>query len=274
MEFADLYEKARQIRIESVKMISAAASGHPGGSLSEADILAYLYFQEMKIDPCNPAWEQRDRFVLSKGHGAPGLYAALALRGYFPVEELATLRKLHSRLQGHPDMKKLPGVDFSTGSLGQGFSAACGMAMAGKLDKADWRVYTIIGDGEMQEGQIWEAAMSAVHYKLDNITAFIDYNGLQIDGRNDDVICLGDVCAKWTAFGWNVILVDGHKMEKIADAVAMAKTCKGRPTVIVASTIKGKGVSFMEDAVGWHGSAPNAEQTQQALSDLVCQEVR
>ena len=274
MEITDLYEKSRQIRFEVVKMIAAASSGHPGGSLSEADILAYLYFQEMKIDPCNPAWENRDRFVLSKGHGAPGLYASLALRGYFPVSELATLRKLHSRLQGHPDMRKLPGVDFSTGSLGQGFSAACGMAMAGKLDKADWRVYTLIGDGEMQEGQIWEAAMSAVQYSLDNLTAFVDYNGLQIDGRNEDVICLGDVCAKWRAFGWNVIPINGHDMQQIAAAVASAKQYKGKPTMIVASTIKGKGVSFMEDAVGWHGSAPNSEQTEKALSELACQEVR
>ena len=269
-KLSDLKEKARKIRCHIIEMITEAASGHPGGSLSETDILTVLYFEKMNIDPYTPTDPLRDRFVLSKGHGAPGLYATLAERGFFPLSELNTLRKLHTRLQGHPDMRKLPGIDMSTGSLGQGFSAACGMAMAGKLDKAPYRVYALLGDGELQEGQIWEAAMAAVHYKLNNLTAVLDYNGLQIDGCNEDVMCLGDIGAKWSSFGWNVIHTDGHDIEKISSALDEAATYQSGPTMIIAKTIKGKGVSFMENAVGWHGSAPSKEQAATALQELGC----
>lgn len=260
--------KANQIRQDIINMLVPAKSGHPGGSLSAADILATLYFHEMKVTSEDPHWADRDRFVLSKGHGAPVLYAALAEKGFFPREELLTLRQTGSKLQGHPDMKKTPGVDMSTGSLGQGLSAAVGMAMAGKLDQKSYRVYALIGDGEMGEGQIWEAAMAAAHYNLDNLTVILDLNGLQIDGRTCDVMGSDPASAKWCAFGWNVIEVDGHNVEQLIKAFEKAKAAQGRPSILVARTVKGKGVSFMEDQAGWHGNAPSAEQAAQAISEL------
>ncbi len=263
-----LKEQAKEIRKDIVTMIGQAKSGHPGGSLSATEIVTYLYFEELRIDPTNPKWDDRDRFILSKGHAAPVLYAALARRGFFPTEELSTLRKIGSHLQGHPDMKKVPGVDMSTGSLGTGFSAATGIAMACKLDKKENYVYTLLGDGEIQEGQVWEAAMSAAHYKLDNLIAFLDNNGLQIDGNIDDVLSPNPIDAKFAAFGWHVLVIDGHDFKQIADAVAAAKAEKGRPTMIVAKTVKGKGVSYMENQAGWHGSAPNEEQVAQAMAEL------
>ncbi len=259
---------ANNVRINIIEMLAESKSGHPGGSLSIADILTVLYFDEMNINPENPKDEDRDRFVLSKGHAAPALYAVLAERGYFNKENLQTLRKFHSILQGHPDMKKTPGVDMSTGSLGQGLSVANGMAMAGKLDKKDYRVYTAIGDGELQEGQIWEAAMSSAHYKLNNLTAFVDFNGLQIDGSNEEVMNVKPVDKKFEAFGWNVLVIDGHNIEEIKDALRKAKGYKDGPTAIIAKTIKGKGVSFMENQAAWHGAAPNEEQKNQALNEL------
>ena len=264
----DLAKIANQIRIDIIKETNAAGSGHPGGSLSATDILTVLYFDKMNIDPDNPRDPDRDRFVLSKGHIAPGLYATLAERGFFPVEDLLTLRQIDSHLQGHPNMNDTPGVDMSTGSLGQGLSVANGMALAGKLDGRDYYVYVVMGDGEIQEGQIWEAAMSAGHYHLDNLIAFVDHNGLQIDGPNDQVMTVNPIADKFAAFGWNVIAIDGHDLEAISDAVDAAKAQKGKPTVIVAETVKGKGVSFMENQVGWHGTAPNAEQAAQALAEL------
>ncbi|MBM7853668.1 transketolase [Desulfohalotomaculum tongense] len=264
----ELQAKAKIIRRDIVTMLGEAGSGHPGGSLSAADIVTALYFEVMNINPREPNWPDRDRFVLSKGHAAPVLYAALAERGYFEKEELKSLRRLGSRLQGHPDMKKLPGVEMSTGSLGQGLSAANGMAMAGKLDKKDYRVYVLLGDGEIQEGQVWEAAMAAAHYKLDNLTAFLDYNKMQIDGRIEEVMSPEPVADKWRAFGWHVIEIDGHNMEQILKAVDEAKGTTGKPTIIVAQTVKGKGVSFMENQVGWHGKAPSAEQVEEALKEL------
>ena len=264
----DLAKIANQIRIDIIKETNAAGSGHPGGSLSATDILTVLYFDKMNVDPDNPRDPNRDRFVLSKGHIAPGLYATLAERGFFPVEDLLTLRKADSHLQGHPNMNDTPGVDMSTGSLGQGLSVANGMALAGKLDGKDYYVYVIMGDGEIQEGQIWEAAMSAGHYHLDNLIAFVDHNGLQIDGPNDQVMTVNPIGDKFAAFGWNVIGIDGHDLQAISDAVDAAKAQKGKPTVIVAETVKGKGVSFMENQVGWHGTAPNAEQAAQALAEL------
>jgi len=263
-----LEAKAKEIRRYIVLMTAAAGSGHPGGSLSAADIVTALYFGVMRIDPKRPDDPNRDRFVLSKGHAAPLLYAALAERGFFPQRELMTLRKLGSRLQGHPDMRKLPGVEMSTGSLGQGLSAANGMALAGRLDGRDYRVYVLLGDGEIQEGQVWEAAMAATHYKLDSVTAFLDYNGLQIDGPVEEVMSLGRVADKWRAFGWHVIEIDGHDFVAILDAVREAKETKGKPTMVIARTIKGKGVSFMEHQVDWHGKAPKAEQASQALVEL------
>ena len=263
-----LKEQAKEIRKDIVTMIGQAKSGHPGGSLSATEIVTYLYFEELRIDPTNPKWDDRDRFILSKGHAAPVLYAALARRGFLPTEELSTLRKIGSHLQGHPDMKKVPGVDMSTGSLGTGFSAATGIAMACKLDKKENYVYTLLGDGEIQEGQVWEAAMSAAHYKLDNLIAFLDNNGLQIDGNIDDVLSPNPIDAKFAAFGWHVLVIDGHDFKQIADAVAAAKAEKGRPTMIVAKTVKGKGVSYMENQAGWHGSAPNEGQVAQAMAEL------
>ena len=256
------------IRRDIITMLGEAKSGHPGGSLSAAEILTYLYFKEMNIDPKNPQKRDRDRFVLSKGHGAPVLYAALANRGYFDKSELMKLRKIDSMLQGHPDMKGTPGVDMSTGSLGQGLSAANGMAIAGKLDNLDYRVFVLLGDGELQEGQVWEAAMTAAHYKLDHVTAFLDHNHLQIDGFNDEVMTVDPVDKKWEAFGWNVIKIDGHNLDSIEKAVEAAKNTKGKPTIIIAETVKGKGISFMENQANWHGTAPNPEQCKQAMCEL------
>lgn len=264
----ELKKKAGLIRRYSIEAIASAKSGHPGGSLSIADILSVLFFDEMKVDPKNPKWADRDRFVLSKGHCAPAYYAALALKGFFPEEDLKTLRQTESYLEGHPSMKSVPGVDMSTGSLGQGISCAVGMALAGKLDKKDYRVYTILGDGELEEGQVWEASMCAAHYKLDNLTAFVDLNGLQIDGATKDVMNSAPVTDKFAAFGWNVIAIDGHDIEAIRKAVDDAKATEGKPTVIVANTIKGKGVSFMEGNYAWHGNAPDAEQTKAALEEI------
>lgn len=268
MDNENLSKIAREVRRNIVKSITSAKSGHPGGSLSAADIIVTLYFDIMRIDPKNPRWEDRDRFVLSKGHAAPALYAVLAERGYFSKDILPTLRHFGSILQGHPDMKGIPGVDMTTGSLGQGFSAANGMALAGKLDHKDYRVYVMIGDGEMQEGLVWEAAMLCGHYKLDNVTVFLDYNKLQIDGTNDQVMTVEPVKDKWKAFGFNVLEINGHNFDEIKEAVKSAKECKGKPTIIIANTIKGKGVSFMENQVGWHGNAPTEEQLKVALKDL------
>ena len=259
---------ANDIRIEIIEQVYNANSGHPGGSLSCADILAVLYFNQMNIDSENPNAKGRDRFVLSKGHCAPALYATLARKGYFDKELLKGFRKVESNLQGHPDMKGTPGVEMSTGSLGQGFSVACGMAMASKLDNAPWRVYTLLGDGEVQEGIVWEAAMSAAHYKLDNMVAFLDYNGLQIDGKTEDVMNIGPIVDKFKAFGWNVIEIDGHDFDQIFAALDMAKETVGKPTMIIAKTIKGKGVSFMENQAGWHGAAPSDSDLERALLDL------
>ncbi|MCL1982171.1 MAG: transketolase [Clostridiales bacterium] len=268
MEHKVLEDVARNIRISVVKEIHAAGSGHPGGSLSAADIVAALYFDEMNIDPGNPKMEGRDRFVLSKGHAGPVQYAALAERGFFPKKDLESLRKIGSKLQGHPDLRKVPGVEMSTGSLGQGFGAAVGMAMANKLDGNTGRVYVVLGDGELQEGIVWEAAMSAAHYKLDNLVAIVDWNGLQIDGPNDEVMAVKPVDKKFAAFGWNVTVIAGHNFEQIRGAFAAARNCKGKPTAIVAKTCKGKGVSFMENNAAWHGKAPNDEEAKQALLEL------
>ncbi|MEW6276044.1 MAG: transketolase [Bacillota bacterium] len=269
-KIAWLENKAREIRAHIIKMTAAAGSGHPGGSLSAADIVTTLYFHLMRIDPQNPSWPDRDRFVLSKGHAAPLLYAVLAERGFFPVAELLTLRKLGSRLQGHPDMKSLPGVEMSTGSLGQGLSAGNGMALAAKLDGRDYRVFVLLGDGEIQEGMVWEAAMAAAHYRLDNVTAFLDHNGLQIDGPVAEVMSPEPVTDKWKAFGWDVQEIDGHDIAQIIKAVEAARRVRGKPQMIVAGTCKGKGVSFMENQVDWHGTAPKPEQAEKALTELGC----
>ena len=259
-----------QMRADIIRMLAAAGSGHPGGSLSACDILAVLYFDKMNVDPANPDWPDRDRLVLAKGHAAPALYAALAGRGYFPREDLVTLRKSSSYLQGHPNMQTTPGVDMSTGSLGQGLSVANGMALAGRLDHKDYWVYCIMGDGEIQEGQVWEAAMSAGHYGLDHLIAFVDHNHLQIDGNNDEVMTVNPIEDKFRAFGWDVMTIDGNDLEAVSDAVDSAKAkLNGRPTLIVAETVKGKGVSFMENQVGWHGVAPTAEQAEAALKELL-----
>ena len=259
---------AAQIRLDILEGVHAASSGHPGGSLSIAEIITYLYFAEMNIDPANPNWSERDRLVLSKGHTAPALYAALAEKGYFSRDTIKTLRQADSFLQGHPDMKGTPGVDMSTGSLGLGFSSACGMALAAKIDGKDFRTYAIIGDGESEEGQIWEACMFAAHYKLDNVCAIFDWNGLQIDGTVEEVMNPTPHDTKLEAFGFHVISIDGHDFEQIEAAFAEAKTVKGKPTAIIAKTVKGKGVSFMEDQVGWHGSAPNDEQYEIAVAEI------
>lgn len=264
----ELAAKARQIRKHIIRMIGAASSGHPGGSLSAADILTVLYFNKMRIRPDDPKWPDRDRFVLSKGHAAPVLYAALAEAGYFPVDDLITLRRIDSHLQGHPDMNQTPGVEMSTGSLGQGLSVACGMAIAAKMDEADWRVYALLGDGEIEEGQIWEAAMTAVHRKLDNLTIFVDWNGLQIDGPVTEVKSMENIGDRFAAFGWHVIEADGHDIPEIMDAIDEAHQTTGRPTAIIARTVKGKGVSFMENEVGWHGTAPTPEQVEAALEEI------
>lgn len=266
--YAELAEKARRIRINALKAIHAAKSGHPGGSLSSADILATLYFGELNIDPKNPKMVDRDKFVLSKGHAVPALYAALGERDFYEVSEMMTLRQVGSKFQGHPNMRKVPGIEMSTGSLGQGFSAAVGMAVAGKIDKNPGRVYVLTGDGELQEGIVWEAAMQASHRKLDNLVAIVDLNGLQIDGKVSDVKCVCPVDEKFKSFGWNVISVDGHNFEELTTAFKEAKSSKGVPTAIIAHTHKGKGVSFMEDNAGWHGKAPSDEELATAIEEL------
>ena len=268
MNKLELMKTANEVRKGIVTAVHSAKAGHPGGSLSAADIFTYLYFEEMKIDPKEPKKADRDRFVLSKGHTAPGLYSVLAQRGYFPVEDLKTLRHTGSYLQGHPDMKHIPGVDMSSGSLGQGISAAVGMAIAGKLDNADYRVYTLLGDGEIQEGQVWEAAMLAAHKKLDNLVVIVDNNNLQIDGAIDEVNSPYPIDKKFEAFNFHVINIDGNDFDQIDAAFKEAKTVKGCPTAIIAKTIKGKDVSFMENQAGWHGKAPNDEEYAVAMADL------
>ncbi len=259
---------ATKIRKHVIEAVYNAASGHPGGSLSIADIMAILYFEVMKVDPNNDKWEDRDRFVLSKGHCSPALYGTLAEKGFFPREEVKKFRQIDSYLEGHPSIKDVPGVDMSTGSLGQGISAANGMAIAGKLDKKSYRVYSILGDGEIQEGQVWEAAMFAAHYKLDNLTVFLDFNGLQIDGNIEDIMSPLPIDKKFKAFGWHVIKIDAHNYSEILNAIEEAKNTKGKPTIIIAKSTKGKGVSYMENQVAWHGSAPNTEQYKQAITEL------
>lgn len=271
MEQARIKELKRisaNIKLGALEAVFSASSGHPGGSLSISDILSYLYFEEMNIDPRDPKKANRDRFVLSKGHTAPALYAALAERGYFPREDLKTFRRIDSYLQGHPDMKGTPGVDMTTGSLGLGFSAACGMALSAKISGDSYRVYAVLGDGESEEGQVWEAAMFAAHKKLDNLCIFLDYNGLQIDGPIAEVNDPSPLDEKFAAFGWNVLMIDGHDIEAIDGAAKAARACKGKPTAIICRTVKGKGVSFMENSVKWHGSAPNEEQYKQAVSEI------
>lgn len=268
MNHQELAQLATCIRRGALTGIFHAKSGHPGGSLSIADILAVLYGEEMNVDPANPSWADRDRFVLSKGHCAPALYAALAEKGFFSPDELPTLRHIDSRLQGHPDMKGIPGVDMSTGSLGQGISAACGMALSAKLEGKNYRVYTIVGDGESEEGQVWEAAMFASHYKLDNLCLFLDFNGLQIDGPVTEVMNCTPHDTKFEAFGWNVIKIDAHNYDQIKAALSEAKATKGKPTAIIATSIKGKGVSFMEGKAEWHGKAPTAEEFEKAMAEL------
>ena len=263
-----LKETAREIRLGILEGVHAAASGHPGGSLSIADIMTYLYFSEMNVNPADPKNPDRDRLVLSKGHTAPALYAALAEKGFFSKDELKNLRQVGSFLQGHPDMKGTPGVDMTTGSLGLGVSAACGMALAAKIDGKDYRTYAIIGDGESQEGQVWEAAMFAAHYKLDNLCFILDLNGLQIDGKITEVMNPMPHDKKFEGFGFNVILADAHDFESIEAAFANARACKGKPSVIIANSVKGKGVSFMEDQASWHGAAPNDEQYAQAVAEI------
>ena len=259
---------ANEIRVGIIEGVYNAGCGHPGGSLSIADVLTYLYFEEMRVDPANPKWEDRDRFVLSKGHTAPALYSTLAKKGFFPVEELKTLRKTESRLQGHPDMKGIPGVDMTTGSLGLGISTACGMALSAKVYGKDYRVYTVVGDGESEEGQVWEAAMFAAHYKLDNLVCVLDWNGLQIDGAITEVMNPTPHDEKFRAFGWNVISIDGHNFDEIEAAFKAAKTVKGKPTVIISKSVKGKGVSYMENACEWHGQAPKEDLYKVAIADL------
>jgi transketolase len=263
-----LLHKARELRREILKMLAHAGSGHTGGSLSAADIVTALYFYKMRYDPKNPSWKERDRFILSKGHAAPVLYAALALTGYFDTQLLKTLRKLGSPLQGHPCSKKLPGVEISTGSLGQGLSIANGIALGLRMDGLNSRVYCLLGDGEIQEGQVWEAAMTSSHYNLDNLCAIVDNNGLQIDGHCCDVMCIEPIVKKWEAFGWNVLDIDGHDMKAIVTALDKSETMKGKPTMIVARTVKGKGVSCFEGKVEYHGVAPNPQELEIALKEL------
>ena len=268
MNIKQLEEKSKKIRINTIKQIYNAKSGHPGGSLSSADIITALYFNEMKINEKNPKWDKRDRFVLSKGHSAPVLYATLSERGFFNEKELNSLRKINSILQGHPDMNKIPGVDISTGSLGQGISVANGMAISAKLDNQDYRVYCLLGDGEIEEGQIWEAAMTSCHYKLDNLCVIVDNNNLQIDGSIDKVMNSYPIDKKFESFGFNVININGNNMEEILKAFENARKVKEKPTAIIAKTIKGKGISFMENQVEWHGKAPNEEQYEIAIKEL------
>ena len=270
-EKKQLMAMACNVRMGVIEGVHAAKAGHPGGSLSAADMFTYLYFKELNVDPQNPKWEDRDRFVLSKGHTAPGLYAALANRGFFPKEDLLTLRQIGSHLQGHPNMNETPGVDVSTGSLGQGISAAAGMALAAKYQGKDCRVYTLLGDGEIQEGQVWEACMFAAHYNLDNFCAIIDNNGLQIDGAVADVMSPYPIDEKLKAFGFEIAVVDGHSFDELEAAFAQAKATKGKPFAIIMKTVKGKGVSFMENNAGWHGKAPNDEEYAQAMAELKAQ---
>lgn len=269
MEHKELMDIAKKVRIDIIEMLSESKSGHPGGSLSCVDILTVLYFDKMAVDIYEQKNDDRDRLVLSKGHAAPALYAVLAERGFFDKKELKTLRKYGSILQGHPDMNCTPGLDMTTGSLGQGLSAANGIAIAGKLNNKKYSVYAILGDGELEEGQVWEAAMTSAHYKLDNVVAFVDNNGLQIDGTNKEVMNVYPIDEKFKAFNWNVIKIDGHDIEQIENAIDEAKEMKGKPTVIIAKTIKGKGVSFMENQVQWHGVAPNIEQREKAIKELM-----
>lgn len=268
LEVAELQEKARKVRVDIINEVYSAKSGHPGGSLSVADILTVLYFREMKINPENPNWEDRDRLVLSKGHCSPALYSCLANRGFFPVDDLKTFRNINSYLQGHPDKNKIPGVDMTTGSLGQGLSCANGMAMAGKMNRKDYRVYCILGDGEIEEGQVWEAAMAANQYRLDNLCVIVDNNNLQIDGTIEEVMSSYPIDEKFKSFGFQVINIDGHDIDEIIKALEVAKNVKDKPTCIIAKTIKGKGVSFMENQAGWHGKAPNDEQYEQAIQNF------
>lgn len=267
-EIKQLQINATKARMGAIIGTYNAKSGHPGGSLSAADVLTYLYFKEMNVDPSNPKWADRDRFVLSKGHSAPALYAVLALKGYFDWDELKSLRHVGAMLQGHPDMKGTPGIDMSTGSLGQGISTACGMAIAGKMDNKDYRVYTVLGDGECEEGQVWEALMFAAHKNLDNLVVIVDQNGLQIDGTVAEVGGIEPLDKKFEAFGFNTLNVDGHSFEELDKAFAVAKETKGMPTAILMKTVKGKGVSFMENQVGWHGKATNDEEYKQAMAEL------
>ena len=266
---AELKEMAKKLRRHVITMIATAGSGHPGGSLSAADIITALYFRTLRHDPENPQWSERDRFILSKGHAAPILYAALAEAGYFPVAELQTLRKMDSRLQGHTDRNLTPGVEMSAGSLGMGLSFAIGVALAARLDSKTYRTYALLSDGECQEGQTWEAALAAGHFRLDNLTAMVDYNGIQLSGRTCDIMNLEPLIEKWQAFGWHVIDIDGHSFDELLAAFPKAEKTKGRPTVIIARTIKGKGVSFMENNVAFHGKAPTPEEAERALKELV-----
>ena len=268
MDIEDLKMKANEIRKDIIEEVYNAKSGHPGGSLSIADIMAVLYFNELRIDEKNPRWEERDRLVLSKGHCSPALYAALAERGFFDKEDLKSFRKIESNLQGHPDLNKVPGVDMTSGSLGQGLSIANGMAIAGKMDNKNYRVYTILGDGEIEEGQIWEAAMTANKYKLDNLCVIVDNNNLQIDGTIEEVMSSYPIDEKFKSFGFNVLAIDGNNIEEILSAFEIAKQTKNKPTCIIAKTIKGKGVSFMENKAEWHGKAPNEEEYEEAMKNL------
>lgn len=267
-DLQELNEQARRIRVNCIRMLTEARSGHPGGSLSAADLVAALCFGVMKHDPRQPLWEERDRFIMSKGHCIPAWYSALAQAGYFGENDLVSLRKFGSRLQGHPDRVKFPGIEASTGSLGQGLSIALGMAMTARQDQLPWHVYCMLGDGESQEGQVWEAAMAAGHFKTDTLTAILDNNNGQIDGYVEDVMSLNPIDDKWKAFGWHVITIDGHDMQQILAALDEARTIKGKPTLIWAKTVKGKGVSFMENNIGWHGKAPSIEERDQALAEL------
>lgn len=267
MDLALEQNKAAQLRADIVRMLYISKSGHTGGSLSLVEMLMALYYHVARIDPCNPDWEDRDRIILSKGHGCPAQYAILADLGYFPREELWTLRQLHSRLQGHPDCTKTPGIDVNTGSLGQGISVGVGLAIAAKYLKRDYKVYVIVGDGETQEGQVWEAAQSAAKYRLDNLVVMLDHNGLQIDGTNEEVMPLGDICAKFAAFGFDTETVDGHDLQALVEAL-QKPACPGKPRFLRCKTVKGKGVSFMENQVGWHGKAPNQAEYEQAMQEL------
>ena len=264
----ELRQTATDLRKNILQMIFDAKSGHPGGALSAADLLTVLYWDEMNIDPSNPAWEDRDRFLLSKGHACPVLYAALAMKGYFDIDQLGTLRRIDGILQGHPDMRKTPGVDYTTGSLGNGLSIGLGMALSAKLDHRDFRTYVVLGCGEMQEGLVWEAMMAAAKWKTDNLCAIVDYNRLQLDGHNDEVMPMGDLRAKLASFDWHVIECDGHDVTAIRNALAEARSVTGKPSVLIADTVKGKGVSYMEDRVGWHGKVPGEEQFRQAMAEL------